>query len=69
MFTRFITNNLEVMLIAVMLILKLISLMYWTMNPKNGVEKGRKSIFLSVIESNWFSSFSIASIAFVRSFH
>jgi len=57
------------MLIAVMLILKLISLMYWTMNPKNGVEKGRKSIFLSVIESNWFSSFSIASIAFVRSFH
>ena len=69
MFTRFITNNLEVMLIAVMLILKLISLMYWTMNPKNGVEKGRKSIFLSVIESNWFNSFSIASIAFVRSFH
>jgi hypothetical protein len=57
------------MLIAVMLILKLISLMYWTMNPKKGVEKGRKSIFLSVIESNWFSSFSIASIAFVRSFH
>ena len=55
-------------LIAVRDILKLMSDMYWIMNPKNAVAYGMKSIFLSLMTTT-LTLLSIASIALVLSYN
>jgi hypothetical protein len=54
---------------AVRLILKFMSFIYWIIKPKKGVAYGMNCIFFSVTARTLFNSDSIISMALVLSFH